>query len=198
MESFISPVRVANAIMLDTTFDGHYLVVEGKKDTKVYGKFIDKDTVRIREAFGCKKVVEVIDILKGRGFDRSAGIIDADFSTITGEPIPSCVYVTDDHDIEMTIAKTTAIEIVIDSFAGCENVAEFCKRANKKLRNIIFDACWELACLKLANKKFGLGLVFKPDKPEGNQIKYKNFINDKDLSYLGRDKLVTTAINYSR
>ena len=59
-------------------------------------------------------------------------------------------------------------------------------------------ACEDLGCLKLANHIYGLGLVFKPEKPEGNIIKYKDFINDKDLRFLGRDKLVDSIINYSR
>lgn len=198
MESSITPERIANAIMQDSRFCGQYLIVEGKKDSKVYGKFLDKDTIRIKEAFGFLKVLKVLEILFERGFDRQVGIIDSDFSSIMERTLPQVeVFVTDDHDIEMTIIKTEALESVVEALLGKESITEFCNKYGP-LRQVLFDSCIDLAYLKLANATDNLGLVFKPKGQDGNPIKYKNFICNKTLSYLGRELLVDTVINYSR
>ncbi len=199
MESHITPERVANAIMQDTRFTGLYLIVEGKKDSKVYGKFLRKDSIQIKEAFGYLKVIKVVELLSERGFQHSLGVIDSDFSTILGRELPSLnLATTDDHDIEMTIIKTEALESVVESLAGKEPIAAFCDGLGLQLRQILFESCKELAYLKMANHIDNLGLVFKPKDPEGNHLKYKKFICDKTLRYLGRELMVDAVINYSR
>ena len=62
MEAYITPERTANAIMQDSRFNGYYLIVEGKKDVKLYGKFINEETIRIKPAFGNEKVKKVLKI----------------------------------------------------------------------------------------------------------------------------------------
>lgn len=199
MESHITPERIANAIMQDTSFNGLYLIVEGKKDSKVYGKFIQKETTQIKEAFGYLKVIKVIELLSERGFQHSLGIIDSDFSSILGRDLPNLNYIiTDDHDIEMTIIKTEALETVVDGLSGKEAVTAFCDASGLHLRQILFESCKELAYLKMANHIDNLGLVFKPKEPEGNHLKYKKFICDKTLRFLGREPMVDAVINYSR
>lgn len=198
MEEHITPERVANAIMQNTSFKGHYIIVEGPKDSKLYGKFINHQNIIIKEAFGNQKVKEVFEILTERGFNRKAGIIDADFTRIAGEEIEiDGVFITDDHDIEVMVIKTSALDCLFRVFCSKSKIEEFEKKHKVSVRDQIFKLGKEVGYLKLANKIYDLGLVFKSKNPEGNQIKYKKFVSDRTLKYLGDEKLIDTVINYS-
>ena len=94
--------------------------------------------------------------------------------------------------------KTNALETVVNFYCSKSRIKEFEKLNKKTIREILFLIGKEMGYLKFANKMHELGLLFKPKEAEGNQIKYKNFINDKDLKYLGKDKLIEAVINYSQ
>ena len=198
MEEHITTERIANAIMQNTTFKGYYIIVEGPKDSKLYGKFINHQEIIIKEAFGNQKVKMIIEILTERGFDRKIGIIDADFTRIIKEDVEiDGICITDDHDIEVMVIKTQALVNVLRVFCSKSKIEKFEKKYKVSVRDKIFELGKEIGYLKFANKIYDLGLVFKSKNPEGKQIKYKNFISDKTLKYLGDDKLIDTAINYS-
>lgn len=199
MEEYITPERTANAIMQDKSFTGHYLLVEGNKDVKLYGKFINSDNVRIKPAFGNEKVKEILSILENRGFDKKIGIIDSDFNKILKNEISiDGLFMTDDHDIEVMIIKTKALENVIRIFCSNTQIVKFEKDNNTTIRKSLLKVGKEIGYLKLANNIHDLGLIFKPKKADGNLIKYGNFTCDKTLNYLGDEKLIDTLINYSR
>jgi len=80
----LTPDRIANAILLDSSYKGLYVLVEGNKDCKLFSKFLSLETLRIRTTFGCKKMMEVFAILNSRGFNRKVGIIDRDFYNVLG------------------------------------------------------------------------------------------------------------------
>ncbi|NRD24532.1 DUF4435 domain-containing protein [Winogradskyella litoriviva] len=198
MEEFITNERIANSIMQNKSFKGYYLIVEGPKDSKLYGKFFNSDKVSIKEAFGNQRVQDIFKILTERGFDKKLGIIDSDFRKITGNEVDiDGIFMTDDHDIEVMIMKTKALDDVVRVFCSQSRVQAFEKEKGISIKNKIFDLGKEIGYLKLANKTFDLGLVFKPKNPEGNHLKYKNFICDKTLDFLGTDKMITTTNNYS-
>jgi hypothetical protein len=198
MEAYITPERTANAIMLDSSFTGHYLIVEGKKDLKLYGKFVKFDDFRILPAFGNDKVREVLKILDERGFDRRIGIIDSDFNQILGvKETINGLFITDDHDIEVMIIKTDALNHLLNVFCSKASIENFEKIQGKPIRDLLFSLGEEIGYLKYANKMYDLGLVFKPVEVDGNSLKYKNLVCNKTFAYLGRDKLIETAINYS-
>lgn len=198
MEEFITNERIANSIMQNKSFKGYYLIVEGPKDSNLYGKFFNSDKVSIKEAFGNQRVQDIFNILTERGFDKKLGIIDSDFRKITGDEVDiDGIFMTDDHDIEVMIMKTKALDDVVRVFCSQSRVQAFEKEKGISIKDKIFELGKEVGYLKLANKTFDLGLVFKPKNPEGNQLKYKNFICDKTLDFLGTNNLITTANNYS-
>lgn len=198
MEAYITPERTANAIMQDIDFNGFYLVVEGKKDLKLFGKFINHEEFRLKPAFGNEKVKRILQILDERGFDNRIGIIDSDFNELLGlkEEIDG-LFITDDHDIEVMIIKTIALNDLLSVFCSGKSISDFEKNQKDTIQNILFGLGEEIGYLKYANKLYDLGLVFKPEKVDGNHLKYKNFVCDKTLQFLGSDKLITTVINYS-
>ncbi|MFC9709278.1 hypothetical protein ACFTRD_14125 [Paenibacillus sp. NPDC056933] len=195
MIEYITPDRIANSIMQDSTFLGHYLLVEGKKDLKLFNKFISSK-VAIKVAWGCENVKEVLNILDFRGHTKSFGVVDADFSTILEIPNNSeNLFLTDFHDIEVMMFESNALQTVLNILG---------KNTNDKysdvqeIREKLFELGVELGYLKLANKMYDLGLSFKPERIEGNQLKYKKFVSEVDFSFLGEDKMVETVIDYSR
>ena len=168
MEEHITPQRIANSIMLDTSFSGYYLIVEGPKDSKLYGKFFSQEIIHLKEAFGNEKVKEVFTILSERGFDRKFGIIDADFTRITGEEIEvDGLFITDDHDIEVMVIKTKALEHVLNVFCSKNKMQEYEKKHGMTIRDRIFQLGKEIGYLKYANKIHDLGLVFKCQVSQG-------------------------------
>lgn len=196
MIEYMTADRTANSIMQDSSFSGCYLIVEGNKDYKLYNKFIE-DGIRIREAWGCEKVKETLEILEGRGFKNKVGIIDSDFSKILNIKFDiKDLFITDYHDIEVMMIKSTALSTTMDVFCRKERVDEFTKSIH--LLQILFDLGKHIGLLKLANKEYGLGLIFKPEKVDGNQLKYKEFISERDMTFLGIETMIQTVINYSR
>lgn len=198
MIEYMTSDRIANAISQDTRFDGYYVIVEGSKDIKIYERIFARRNIRVRPAFGNVPLREVLQLLSDRGFEKKTGIVDSDFNQILGikETSPD-IHVTDDHDIEVTILKTDALEKTVYFYCEQARIDAFLDDRENQIREIVFDLGKKIGHLKLANKMFSLGLVFKPEKPEGNKIKYKKFICEKKLDYLGDDLLIKTAIEYS-
>jgi hypothetical protein len=199
MESHIHVERIANAIMMDKNFTGHFLIVEGPKDFKVYNKFMQPQNIRIKEAFGCEKVKNVLNLLSERGFNKKIGIIDSDFMKIlnTNHAI-SELFETDFHDVEVMICNSTALDHVVNLYCSKNKIINFERLKNSSVKDNIFELAKQIALLKLANKIHDLGLIFKPESLDGNQIKYKDFISVSDLTYAGTDKLIDTILNYTR
>jgi len=92
--------------------------------------------------------------------------------------------------------KSSAFNSILNLYCQKEKIEEFQKKTS--IYRAIFDNGKNIGILKLANKQYNLGLVFKPQEVDGNQLKYKEFISDTDLSFLGADKLIETVSNYSR
>lgn len=198
MIEHITPDRIANAILQDNSYKGLYVLVEGKKDCKLYSKFLDLKNTRVRPTFGCDKLIQVFDILNKRGFDKKIGILDKDFFEFYGTlPQLENVFFTDYHDIEVMIFVTKALDDVLRIYTFQEKVEEFEKKTGKGIREIIFELSDKIGYLKLIEKKYGFGLKFKPDTVDGKQIKYSDFISDK-MVYNGDDSLISSIINYSR
>ncbi len=189
--------RTANAIMQDPTFEGTYLVVEGMKDYKLYTKFLNMgNQVEIKQVGGKDKVQTVIKILNNRGFNKKVGIIDSDFSKLTkNEANVDNLFLTDYHDIEVMMFESPALETAINMYVTTEKLETFLNGI--QLRVIILIIAEQIGLLKLAHHIHNLGLAFKPEKIDGNALKYKDFIDDRTLKFRGREKLIKAVCNYS-
>lgn len=203
MLEFLTPDRMANAICLDKNFKGSIVLVEGKKDLKLYDRFIDKSAARLVPTFGKYNLREVFSLLKQRAFPRKIGLRDADFLRIHGNPkfdpgYDDDIFTTDFHDSEIMMLKSRACRNFLRVTLDDAKLVEF-ERANGRLvRDYAFHLCYNIGCLRLANKRFDLGLSFKPEKPEGNRLKFKNFICNRTGNFLGDDKLINTVFEYSK
>jgi hypothetical protein len=180
MEGDISAARIANAICQDTTFSGVHLLVEGKLDFKLYSKFAQKDSVRVKIALGKYRLRQVYSLLMERGMDSIVGIRDADFLRIKDNPkysssFSESIFPTDCHDAEIMIVSCGILDDLLALVCDPENIDNFVTK-HRPLLALITDAIYPIGCLRLANKQFGLGLSFKPERPEGNQLKVRKFV----------------------
>lgn len=202
MERSITPQRIANSIQLDSTFTGHYLLVEGKKDINLYSKFIDREQCKIKPTFGKYKQREVYEILEERGFEKKFGIRDADFIRVPENPkfdvnYNKSIFLTDYHDSEGMVINSNAFRDFLFSISSDDDIKMFNDRFGE-IYEMAYKLCLPLACLRLANKRYNLGLSFKPERPEGNKFKFKKIVCDKKFEFLGVDKLINVIYEYSK
>ena len=203
MEKYITADRIANAICQDVQFKGCSVLVEGKKDRKLYGKFINNESARIVETFGKYTQRDAYKILSDRGFVRKIGIRDADFLRIPGnvkfDPnYADEIFPTDFHDSEIMAISYGALSKFISIILDEESVLRFEMKLGLKFQDVIFNLAYHLGCLKLADKKHGLGLSFKPEKVDGNRLKLHKFICFKSANFLGNELMVNTVFEYSK
>lgn len=198
MTESITPERIANAILMTGSSEKYYLLTEGAKDTALFGKFINKDAIVIKTAFGCTKLRKCIKILKDKGFSRYLGIIDSDFHRILNTaPDEDNLFIVDYHDIEVMMVKSRALDYIVKTTGCSEKLEKFEKDKGDSFLNLLLNSAKNIGYLRLANNINGLGLKFKPEKPEGKQIPYKDFIND-DLSVKENDTMISRIMDYSR
>lgn len=201
MEQYITPERIANSIMMDRRFRGHILV-EGAKDLKVYTKFFNREQVKLTQTFGKYKMREAFLILSERHYMNKFAIRDADFLRISGnvkyiEDYRDDIYATDGHDSEVMMLTVNALEDMISVAVDVDVFEKFEKKLGQSFRSRIITLAYQVGCLRLANKRCSLGLSFKPATPDGNRIKFKKFICDKNFT-IDLDQMIHIVIEYSK
>lgn len=84
-----------------------FVLVEGPDDEIIYRTFIDKEKVKFYQTKNCLYIVELLRSLKNNSSfaNRLIGIKDADFDHILNRSYPDLdnLFLTDNHDIEMTM-----------------------------------------------------------------------------------------------
>ncbi|EHR0555776.1 hypothetical protein [Vibrio parahaemolyticus] len=195
----MTPERIVNAVMMDKKFEGYRLFVEGKKDLKLYGKFISNNATRIIITDGKYKMRDVWTLLEKREFTKKFAIRDADFIRVRGKFIDnfdSDIYLTDQHDSECMIINSPSFHLLFSSILTEEQVNRvYSKFPN--LKSSLEDLIYKLGCLKLANKIDSLGLIFKPKKPGDKNLDFTKFIDPKTMKFKSDKDLIQSSINYS-
>lgn len=196
MEEYITPQRIANAILIKANSNNAYVIVEGKDDYKLFNKFIDNEVCTIEIAFGKENVVDVLDELEKRNFEKVFGILDSDFRELNNEVLNNeNIFFTDYHDIEIMLIKSECFEIVLNNYIQVEKLREKYGGYNE-FRSYLFEITKPLGYLKWLNERNKLGLKFKSSIPEGKSIDFTHFISISDLKFLGYEKLVDSIFNF--
>lgn len=204
MEQHITADRIANSIMQEEKFEGGvYLLVEGAKDIKVYSRLVSKIVVKIRQTHGKYKQREVYRILSERGFSSKICVRDADFLRVAGnekfiQEYAESIFATDGHDSEVMIAGSDALSNLLLITSTDEKVKAFEIKHGCDIRSLVFELAKPIGYLRYANKKHNLGLSFKPERPEGNKIKFKKFICEKNFNIFSLDVMINTIYEYSK
>jgi hypothetical protein len=104
---------------------------------------------------------------------------------------------TDFHDMEVMFFETPNIlDEFLSTFIDSNKLKSFETTFQTSVKNVIYKLATEIAYLKLANNIYQLGLLFKPKLQNGKLLDYNQFICNQ-LNFLGKDKLITTVINFS-
>jgi hypothetical protein len=193
----ITAIRIANSVQMDSGFAGIFLFVEGSRDVVLFKKFIDRYKCQIQVANGKFNIIGAIEILNSRKFQRGLGIIDKDFDEILNITYTiSNLISTDFHDIEISIIESDALLHVVETHCDGAKLKKL-ELENGPIKTVLYSLAKYIGYLKLANKIYNLGLVFKPENVDGRPLNYSNFIDALTLTFKGDHLLVETVFNYS-
>lgn len=173
-----------------TVFDGGYLVVEGVTDSRLYGKFLDKDGSRILIAHSKDNVVRVVKDMSRKRNDRKVlAIIDRDLDLLKGKKIEPPLFGTDCRDMEMMLIRSNALDNVLDEYCEAESIQSF-KGRRGDIRDALVDAACPVGLLMYATMKNGLRLSFK-------NIDFSAIVNPRTLSLDVKAMVVQVLCNSS-
>lgn len=184
---------------------GAGVVVEGKSDERLFGKFFKRESVffcfdGFEDALGTMQQVE------RHGIPGIVCIVDADFRRITGRmiPIPN-VLMTDKHDAEMMLLASEAWQQILEQFAETRasidkpkpKLEQFEDLKAKPLLDCLLDAATPLACVRLLNSEKNLDLRFKQKKKDRfNYLDFSIFVEKESLD-VDIDKMFRAIENKS-
>lgn len=118
-----------------------FIIVEGLDDEKIYRCFLDEQKVTFYVAKNCLYVVELLRALKTNPAfkDKLIGIKDADFDHILHRNYPDLenLFLTDYHDIEMTILSTE-FEIFLKAEYKVPNATPLIEKVAEDLKSLSY------------------------------------------------------------
>jgi hypothetical protein len=181
-----NPNRWADQIRLRRdAFAGVFLVVEGYTDKLVYGNFVNPKTCEFVISDGKEQALNTIKILDNDKFTGVLAVVDADFDRLENNlPESPNILLTDDHDLEVMILKTPALEKVIKE-RGSEE-----KTKDNNIREILLKIGQEIGYLRWISQKNNLSLRF-----EG--LDFGKFIK-KDTLEIDYSDLIKTIKDHSQ
>lgn len=166
-------------------------VLEGNTDIRLFRSLMDENHVKLESAVGKSSLTEIIgDLVSGDEYaKRLFGICDADFMRVTGESIAcKSIFLTDDHDSEIMIINSAAIDALIAEYASNEESAIILKES---LVHNSLNAAYELGVYRYINHEHSLNINFK-----GLHMDLHSEIIGVDI-YIDHSSLVTALISRS-
>jgi hypothetical protein len=181
-----NPNRWADQIRLRRdAFAGVFLIVEGHSDKLVYSNFVNSETCEFVISDGKEQALNTIKILDNDKFTGVLAVVDADFDRLENNlPESPNILLTDDHDLEVMILKTPALEKVIKE-RGSEE-----KTKDNNIREILLKIGQEIGYLRWISQKNNLSLRF-----EG--LDFGKFIK-KDTLEIDYSDLIKTIKDHSQ
>jgi len=162
MISELTSSDIANTVsMLRSSHKGPIIVVEGVTDGRLYGKFIDKDEVRIVAAFSKDNVRRSVSEIWGRRGDKKViGILDADLDRLCGKAYSPPLFLSDKRDLESMIMSTGALEDVLTEYADPELLEGF-EEKHGRVRDVLASSACPVGLLMFVSSRERIGLSFK-------------------------------------
>jgi len=192
MREHLNEHDIANDIRMERgVFPGAFLLVEGDRDSKVYGLVVDHDACTIVVGCGRDNVLGAIRILNDGGFAGALAIIDADFDNVTGEkPLIPNTLRTDLHDLECMLIQSPAFDRVLDEHGTAQRIERFATSVRRPINAHLVACAVPVGCLRLVSQTDKLALDFK-------ELKYNKFVSTADLRINVSD-LIQTVVDNSR
>jgi len=181
-----NPNRWADQIRLRRdAFKGIFIIVEGHSDKLVYSNFVNTETCQFTITDGKEQALNTIEILDNSQFTGVLAIVDADFDHLENNlPKSPNVLLTDDHDLEMMMLKTPALDKVIKERGSEEKIKE------TNIKEILLKIGQEIGYLRWISQKNNLFLRF-----EG--LDFGKFIK-KDTLEIDYSDLIKTIKDHSQ
>lgn len=195
----ITADRIANSIIQRKKQYENFILVEGTHDRLFLLKFKNADT-QVEITFGWEKLIDVLTILKARGYNKTIGIIDQDLREIIPEESISNddIIITDHHDINI-VCLEESFNTIFQSYCSEEKVKTFKAEKNVPcIKEYTYNLVKPLSFLKILNKRESLNLTFKSNDAKKNKLDYSKFIDKNKYELISLDKLVETITNFSR
>lgn len=138
MREYITPERIANQIRLRrSNFSGAFIIVEGRSDNLVYERLVSQHKCEFSIALNKDNAINALDILDKDNFTGVLAIVDADFSILEGSiHTSSNLLITDDHDLEMMLIKSPALEKLLCEVGSDEKILKFAQMFAKRLSKV--------------------------------------------------------------
>ena len=167
---------ISNTVsMLRSSHKGPIVIVEGITDSRLYGKFVDKDEVEIVIGYSKDNVRRSTAELWSNRRDRSIiGIIDADLDRLNGKRYDPPLFLTDKRDLEAMIVSSPALDDLLTEFAD-ERLLEDFEGRYGRIRDVLARASYPIGLLMYISSRDRIGLNFK-------EMEYGMFIDPNNLS----------------
>jgi len=163
MREFRDANIVANEVsMIRAAGDKPVILVEGDTDTRLYRKFMMPGPyVWLIHCDGKPTLIEVMQILRGRGAAKVLGICDADFDRILGRTLPADILQADLHDAEMMIVHSPSFRHV------CEELYEetLSDSTFQERRDYLLGVAGKIGSVRMWNNDNHTSLSFKDAWP---------------------------------
>lgn len=176
MRELLTSDDICNEISMErTVFDGTFLLVEGVTDSRLFGKFLDRDSSELLVAHSRDNVERAVrEMGSRRGDSLVIGIVDADLDLLHGKAVKPPLFRTDCRDMEMMIVRSNALDDVIDEYVEAEKAEQFEERFGP-VRDALVSASYPIGLLMCISQDRGLGLCFK-------NLDFQRFINPRSLA----------------
>ena len=159
-----------------TQFDGTLFLVEGPTDARALGQFVDRSKCQVVVGDTRDNVLTVVPLLRAEGFAGLVGLVDADFSHLQGTtPRDPDVLVTDEHDLEMMLLRSNALDRVLWARGSADRLQRAHARWGSDLRPALLATAAPLGALRLYAQREGEGWTFK-------HLNYESFLNLEALA----------------
>jgi len=167
---------IANSIsMMRSYHKGPIIVVEGVTDCRLFGKFINKEEVKVIAAFSKDNVRRSVAEVWGRRNDKNIiGILDADIDRLCGKTYAPPLFFSDKRDLETMIMSTRALDDVLAEYSDLELLENFEKNYGS-VGDALARSSYPIGLLMFISAKGRMGLCFK-------NIDHASFINKKTLA----------------
>lgn len=189
MREYLTVDRIANTIrQQQTTFTGSFLLVEGDSDKKIYQNLVEESNCRFQICKGKpsskQRVIQVLDILNKDNIEGIIGIVDADFDHLEKTQYShNNLFLTDDHDLEMMLIKSPALDKLLKEFASEDKLNEL----KLDIKEVLLNLSYELGYLRWISQCDNLNLTF-------NDLDYQKFLDTNRLT-TDSNQLIQTVIN---
>lgn len=146
LEVKINEIRMT--IKYPSNLEKAFVLLEGGTDIKLFRNIFDLDNVNTTALEGKAKVVEALQKLYQEGFRQIIALKDADFDHLEGCEDIEHLFLTDYHDMEVTMVESEAFISVINEYSKEDNYSD----SISKLKSIIYPIALIIGYLRWFNE----------------------------------------------